>query len=271
MLVVAGEYGQARDLVSDVMTYDTETPVLRVLKVMVGVELAHTLGDADLLKRTYDEETLEDAFRSGEPERIGPIVAAYVRVAIARRENRKAKALISRGMAELDQADHVGDLLALAARYGSSADALKAKALLLNRIGLPHHRVAQAYLEFWEAGAALRKRSINEGKNWAEKAAHAFTRLGWKHQQMQALTLAGIPQQSREQQVSAKRSNILSDLTPALTDREGQVAELVLRGLTNRAIAEVLSISEHTVESHMTSILSRLGLRSRWQLRDSGM
>jgi DNA-binding NarL/FixJ family response regulator len=48
--------------------------------------------------------------------------------------------------------------------------------------------------------------------------------------------------------------------------REQQVAELVLQGLTNRAIADALSIKERTVESHMTSIMSRLGVRSRHQL-----
>jgi len=65
---------------------------------------------------------------------------------------------------------------------------------------------------------------------------------------------------------SADRIPILSDLNPALTTREQEVAELVLRSLTNREIAKALKISEHTVESHMTSILNRLGFRSRWQL-----
>ena len=60
---------------------------------------------------------------------------------------------------------------------------------------------------------------------------------------------------------------MLGDIS-SLTKREEEVAELVLKGLTNRAIARELWISEHTVESHMTSIMNRLGIRSRHQLVD---
>jgi tetratricopeptide (TPR) repeat protein len=70
MLVTAGDYEHARDLVADAMTHDTETPILRVLKAIVAVELAHAIGDTGLLKRTLDDEVLEHAFRSGEPQRI---------------------------------------------------------------------------------------------------------------------------------------------------------------------------------------------------------
>jgi ATP/maltotriose-dependent transcriptional regulator MalT len=263
MLVTAGDYAHAQDLVTDAMTYDTATPVLRVLKATVGVELARTMNDESLLKRALDEKALEDAFRSGEPQRIGPIVAAYTNVAVIHRHMRRAKTLITRALAHVHQADHVGDLLSLAARYGSKADAARAYDLLQERIRLPNHRVARAYLVLWEAQTAFRRRSPTEGRQHAERAARAFGRLGWKHQQREALGFAGISQERL-----AASGSILSDLTSTLTRREAQIAELVLRGLTNHAISEILSISEHTVESHMTSILNRLGLRSRWQLMD---
>lgn len=48
-----------------------------------------------------------------------------------------------------------------------------------------------------------------------------------------------------------------------LTPREATVASLVATGLTNRQIAAQLYVSERTVESHVSSILSKLGLRSR--------
>ncbi len=51
-----------------------------------------------------------------------------------------------------------------------------------------------------------------------------------------------------------------------LTRREEEVAALAARGLTNRQIAQELVISEHTVHHHLTSILKKLGLRSRRQL-----
>jgi DNA-binding CsgD family transcriptional regulator/tetratricopeptide (TPR) repeat protein len=266
MLVTIGDYEHARDLLADAMTYDAQTPALQVLKAIVAVELAQALGDKELLKRTHDEETLAYAFRSGEPQRIGPLVAAYVKVAITNGQTRRAKTLIARGMSVMKQADRVGDLLALAARYGMPADATCARELLRKRIELPHHRVAQAYLALWEAYDARRRRASVEVNECVQQAARIFARLGWKHQQADALALTGTPRHVSERKRIGERTPILSDLNPALTAREQQVAELVLRGLTNRAIAQMLSITEHTVESHMTSILNRMGLRSRWQL-----
>lgn len=54
--------------------------------------------------------------------------------------------------------------------------------------------------------------------------------------------------------------------TVVLTPREEEVAALVAQGLTNRQIASELSISEHTVATHITKILKRLGLNSRSRL-----
>ena len=51
-----------------------------------------------------------------------------------------------------------------------------------------------------------------------------------------------------------------------LTRREEEVAGLVARGLTNRRVAAELSISEHTVATHVREILKKLGLRSRTQI-----
>ena len=49
----------------------------------------------------------------------------------------------------------------------------------------------------------------------------------------------------------------------ALTDREREVLALVAVGLTNRAIALQLGISEHTAKFHVGAVLSKLGAQSR--------
>jgi ATP/maltotriose-dependent transcriptional regulator MalT len=48
-----------------------------------------------------------------------------------------------------------------------------------------------------------------------------------------------------------------------LTEREVEVLRLVARGCTNREIAEVLVLSEHTVRRHMQNVFGRLGVSSR--------
>jgi two-component system response regulator NreC len=51
-----------------------------------------------------------------------------------------------------------------------------------------------------------------------------------------------------------------------LTPREIEVLRLIAEGHTNRQIAEVLSISVRTVESHRANLMGKLGLNSRVEL-----
>jgi DNA-binding NarL/FixJ family response regulator len=49
----------------------------------------------------------------------------------------------------------------------------------------------------------------------------------------------------------------------SLTEREREVLRLLAEGLDNAAIAETLCVTVRTVECHVTSILSKLGVASR--------
>jgi DNA-binding NarL/FixJ family response regulator len=51
-----------------------------------------------------------------------------------------------------------------------------------------------------------------------------------------------------------------------LTDREQEVLRLVASGLTNRAVADRLAISENTVKFHMRGILDKLHLHNRTEV-----
>jgi len=60
-----------------------------------------------------------------------------------------------------------------------------------------------------------------------------------------------------------------------LTNREGDVLQAVARGLSNREIAEQLTINAATVRSHVSNLLEKLRLSNRTQLAlyaiDSGL
>jgi DNA-binding NarL/FixJ family response regulator len=51
-----------------------------------------------------------------------------------------------------------------------------------------------------------------------------------------------------------------------LTAQERDVAVLVARGLSNRAVADELVLGERTIESYVSSILNKLGYTSRVQI-----
>ncbi|MEW5872876.1 MAG: response regulator transcription factor [Chloroflexota bacterium] len=50
-----------------------------------------------------------------------------------------------------------------------------------------------------------------------------------------------------------------------LTEREVEVLRLIAQGLNNRQIAETMIISEKTVKTHVSNILSKLGVEDRTQ------
>jgi DNA-binding NarL/FixJ family response regulator len=55
-------------------------------------------------------------------------------------------------------------------------------------------------------------------------------------------------------------------INPLLTHRETEIAELVLKGYTNKKIGAALYISTCTVNAHMRKIFSKLSVKSRTEL-----
>jgi DNA-binding NarL/FixJ family response regulator len=53
---------------------------------------------------------------------------------------------------------------------------------------------------------------------------------------------------------------------PELTPREQEVVKLIAEAHTNKSIAEILHLSEKTVESHRANVLQKLGMRDRVEL-----
>jgi two-component system, NarL family, nitrate/nitrite response regulator NarL len=54
-----------------------------------------------------------------------------------------------------------------------------------------------------------------------------------------------------------------SGVLPRLTDRESEILRMISEGLTDREAAVALRISIRTVETHVSNVLHKLGVRSR--------
>jgi DNA-binding CsgD family transcriptional regulator len=60
-------------------------------------------------------------------------------------------------------------------------------------------------------------------------------------------------------------------MTEDLTAREVEVLRLMARGRTNKQLAVQLKISQHTAKFHVSSVLAKLGARTRTEAVTIGM
>jgi DNA-binding NarL/FixJ family response regulator len=126
-------------------------------------------------------------------------------------------------------------------------------------------------------------------KNWPEIEVVALTSvledasvisavrngaIGYLLKDMQAMDLcraikaaaAGQVQLAPEAAARLMRELRFNDETPALTEREQEVLELVSKGMSNAEIGSTLCIGEKTVKTHVSRLLQKLNVRSRTQL-----
>jgi DNA-binding CsgD family transcriptional regulator len=113
------------------------------------------------------------------------------------------------------------------------------------------------------AVALARDGLVEEATTMAEDALRSYGEVGANHDVAQArVRLASAGVAVRGHRVTARPSTGWG----ALTRTEETVARQVATGLSNPEVAEILFVSRRTVESHVSHILAKLGLRSRTEL-----
>ena len=119
------------------------------------------------------------------------------------------------------------------------------------RLGL-HFDRARSLL--WLGRAQRRARKRSQARRLLEAAEASFTQMGCSGWADQAGAELGS--------VSGRRAADIDELTPS----EQRAVDLLVRGLSNREIADQLSVSVYTVETHLLHAYAKLGVRSRGQL-----
>jgi DNA-binding CsgD family transcriptional regulator len=226
----------------------------------VGASLAVEAGDEAGLAEWTSAEIREVALRS---EALESAIAATIALLSTQRSSLEASVstALRRALLQATGASGAVELFSLAARYGELDEARLAAESLGALVGSnrkyikTHALLARAHLLFRGGERAA-------WVDHAGDAARAFNSMGLRRWMNEAMLLL-VRQDSDDFPRRRGRSR-----GSALTGREQQVAHLIRRGARNREVAAALQISEHTVERHVSSILGRLGLRSRWQIAD---
>ncbi|MEV6734140.1 MULTISPECIES: AAA family ATPase [unclassified Streptomyces] len=107
-----------------------------------------------------------------------------------------------------------------------------------------------------------RSRSRAQARHHLTVAAEIFRRLGatpWADRADQELRACGSP----------PRTAYRPGTAAALTPQQLEIARLAAAGLTNKRIAEKLSLSPRTVSTHLYQVFPKLGVTSRAALRDA--
>lgn len=207
-----------------------------------AAELLHKLGAADPSLFTFSPDAIEALVELGRLERAAEL--------LGRLESQARR--LQRGWALLAAARCRG-LLAAARGDDESARAAFAESIAIHE-GLPSARPFELARTLLAQGRAARRAKHRAAAREAlTRALELFDQVGaalWAERA--AAELARIPGRM--------------PATDELTGTERQVAELVAQGLSNKEVAAKLYVTVRAVESNLTKIYGKLGLRSRTEL-----
>jgi DNA-binding CsgD family transcriptional regulator len=254
-----GDSDRAAQLIERAQMH-ARTPEAIALLAPVGAALAIAAGDDEAAAAWSSPEILDTALGSQDLESA---IAATIALLCARAlvPGSPLAIALRRALLRASGATYAVELFSLAARYGDIEEA-RLGADTLNALVAPNRKYCKAHALLARAHLLFRGGERAAWIDHAGDAARAFNAMGMRRWMNEAMLL--LVWQENES-FPRRRGRPMGS---ALTGREQQVAHLIRRGARNREVAAALQISEHTVERHVSSILGRLGLRSRWQIAD---
>ena len=279
-LIRVGRLQEARAVVDVTETHSHDFESLHAYYMVVPMlELGSMLDDPALIERALEGRALDVVFRSGESQRIVPIASGLAAHYWYTGDAESARELLHRTLISVDQIQWNFWFSVLVAKFGASGDAPRARRLLEKERERSDVRVADAFLDLFDAFVGRRRGRSSAAAAAGARAARAFARIGWPFFEAQAYEAAGTHARALETyerigdvrdarilRAAIRPSRHAAGYAVALTDREREIAALASTGLTSKEIAKSLQIGTRTVEHHLQVVYGKLGIRSRWQI-----
>jgi DNA-binding CsgD family transcriptional regulator/tetratricopeptide (TPR) repeat protein len=263
----AGRLDDAYRAVLEVAAMYVDAAIVRINAAAVGLA---TLADTDRLgklPKLEDPEILEEAFATGESGRFAPLAASHVLAAIVRGDASAAAALIKRALSGIDVATYTSDALCTFARFGDADDIAAIVRLFPEP---PASGPARLHYLFAQTCSARASGDAAGARTRGLVCADAAQRAGAPLLRAAAYEAAGDTKEAlaiyRAIGAHAHVRRLSAGRSSGLTAREAEVYALVRDGMSNRAIADRLVLSERTVEHHVAAIYAKLGVRTRSEL-----
>ncbi|HEV2148468.1 MAG TPA: response regulator transcription factor, partial [Longimicrobiaceae bacterium] len=259
-----GRWTEAEEAATAVLQHPRVSSVSRMQALVVLGRIAARRGEFD--RTAYLDEALALASGTGELQRLAPACAAHAELAWLsgerNRAERETRTALELALARRDPW-RAGELLSWLARADERVEAPEwiARPYALELAG----DRAGAAAEWkgrgcdYEAARALAGGDDAEG---LRAALEEFERLGARPaaqhvlRRLRELGVRGVPRGPRP----STRAN-----PGGLTRREAEIARLIASGLRNGEIAKRLFLAPKTVDHHVSSVLAKLGVRTRME------
>src|SRR5271166_3230142 len=274
-LSLASIRGDATELQPDFFEVLADAPPIPIIRASRAAALVAT-GRADEARAVY--ETLRQLPAAGDRDArtLGSLIQ-LIDLMIAYRDTSTAQATYDLFHPLADQGGTVGS--GLVSLYGSVHWPLGRLAALLGRTEQALDHFASALAVNTRLGARpfvvvtrLDWATTLAGRAAGDDLAQALELARQAAGEARRLDMPGPA--GRAERLTRELEQAIGAANP-LTRREREIAGFISDGLTNRAIADWLVLSERTVEGHVRSTLAKLQLTNRtelaaWALRDAG-
>jgi DNA-binding CsgD family transcriptional regulator len=246
--------------------------------VAAAAFVANRVDDAPECRRLARHGYLETAFKIGGSIAVS-VGAAFAEQAAFRKHLDEARETFARCLRAMPSAGPAAWPLIQIAWVAQLPELASLRDAVASWAAGSTSPLAPAHLAILDARCAAASGRKSEAVVRAREAATLFARIDSAYFSAQALELAGdgaaALQEYRRAGAGRDVRRLDEILSPAgrrgrssveMSRREREVADLVALGLTNKAIAAKLVISDRTVENHVSSVFHKLGVSTRAEL-----